>query len=127
VLGDDIDERLSDENLQRMSESEFDALPFGAIRLDGHNRVELYNAAEADIARRDATQTIGRDFFVEVAPCTNTVDFRGTLDDLVRSGRKNARINYRFRFPWGYRDVRIQFWVPRAAERWIFVVPLDAA
>ena len=32
-------------------------------------------------------------------------------------------INYRLRFPWGYRDVRIQFWVPNGRDRWIFVVP----
>jgi photoactive yellow protein len=85
----------------------------------------VYNAAEAAIARREPTKTVGRNFFGEVAPSTDNVDFRGKLEELSRTGRKNARINYRFRFPWGYRDVRIQFWVPRPTERWIFVVPLD--
>jgi hypothetical protein len=39
------------------------------------------------------------------------------------TGKKNARFEYRFAFPWGYRDVRVQFWLPQCDQRWIFVIP----
>jgi photoactive yellow protein len=119
----DVDAFLRDPNVAKMRPEEFDGLPFGAIRLDGGNRVEVYNAAEAELAQRHRASTIGRDFFAEIAPCTDNVHFRGRLEELLRAGKKNARFEYRFAFPWGYRDVRVQFWVPQPDQRWIFVVP----
>lgn len=119
-----IDDLIREDTLGHLGEAAFDALPFGSIKLDSLNRVVLYNAFEAQLARRSAADTIGRFFFRDIAPCTDNAMFRGRLQELVKSSESRARFNYRFLFPWGMRDVRIQFWVPSFAERWIFVIPL---
>ena len=57
----------------------FEGLPFGVIRLTGDGVVEAYNDTEARHARRPAASVIGRNFFNEVAPCTNVRAFAGRL------------------------------------------------
>lgn len=125
MTGDDlfIDQLIRDNGLQGLAREEFDALPFGTIKLDAEDRVVVYNAFESALARRDTAEVLGEPFFVTVAPCTNNAIFRGELQRMIAGGRKNARFDYEFRFPWGARAVRIQFWVPNERERWIFVLP----
>jgi photoactive yellow protein len=120
----DFDAVLDDAGLKSLSSEEYDALPFGSIKLDRANRVTLYNRAETELARRDSADVLGKLFFEEVAPCTNNPMFRGRLEALVRDGVKSARFDYLFLFAWGSRPVRIQLWVPDAETRWIFVLPL---
>ena len=119
----DIDALVSDPDLNRMTPEEFDALPYGAIRLDADNRVTVYNASEAELARRDRAATLGRNFFAEVAPCTDNPQFRGRLEALLSARGQTAAFEYRFLFPWGHRDVQIRLWVAAPDQRWIFVVP----
>ncbi|NMO23032.1 PAS domain-containing protein [Pyxidicoccus fallax] len=117
---------LTGERLKGMSPEEFDRLPFGAIKLDGEGRVVAYNAAEAALARRERKATLGRRFFEEIAPCTNTASFRGRLDALVeRGGEATERFDFKFLFPWGARDVRIRLMVLRDGSRWVFVTALN--
>jgi photoactive yellow protein len=117
---------LTGEKLLAMSSEEFDRLPFGAIKLDAEGRVVAYNAAEAVLARRTQQATLGRRFFEEIAPCTNTAGFRGRLDALVAQGREaTERFDYKFLFPWGTRDVRIRLMVLRDGARWVFVTSLN--
>jgi photoactive yellow protein len=120
----DFDDVLDDEGLKNLTSAEYEALPFGSIKLDRAGRVTLYNQAESALARRNAQEMLGKHFFEEVAPCTNNAKFRGRLDELIRGGVKSARFDYLFLFPWGSKPVRIQLWVPDADTRWIFVLPL---
>jgi photoactive yellow protein len=57
--------------LQRASPELLDALPMGVIALDHTGRVTAYNRFEQKLAGLRATDVVGRDFFVQVAPCTN--------------------------------------------------------
>lgn len=118
-----IDDLIRDARLNDMDPEEFDSLPYGAIKLDAANRVVVYNAAEAKLAKRNPRDTIGRDFFEEIAPCTDNDLFRGRLEQLVETGKTSARFDYQFVFKWGARQVRIQFWVPDSESRWILVTP----
>ena len=115
---------ILDQGLERLSPEEFDALPFGSIQLDADFTVTKYNAKEQEIANRSATETVGKNFFREIAPCTNNAAFRGRLDALIANRKSTDRFDYEFQFPWGLRAVRIQLWVPDSATRWIFVTPL---
>ena len=111
-----------DQKLDRMSAEELDAMPFGMVRLDRRNRVTRYNATEARLSCRDPAKTIGRHYFEEVAPCTNTLAFRGRLEQMLSAGVRSARFDYRFLFPWGIRNVQIRIRITDEA-RWIFVLP----
>lgn len=121
-----VDDLIRTDGLGHLDEAAFDALPFGSIKLDAMNRVVLYNAFEAQLAHRSSASTIGKFFFRDIAPCTDNKMFRGRLEELLAGSEKRARFDYLFRFPWGLRNVRIQFWVPSFAERWIFVIPEEA-
>ncbi len=58
-------------HLESASPDELDQLSFGVIGFAPDERVTVYNAYEADAAGLDPARIIGRDLFVEVAPCAN--------------------------------------------------------
>lgn len=114
-------EQVTSLDLSKMSSSEFDGMPFGAIRLDHHGIVKAYNRWEANLARRDKEGVLGKNFFTDIAPCTDVAAFRGRLDRLATSGDKSYVFDFDFLFPWGKRKVRIRFLVESNDERWVFV------
>lgn len=110
------------ESVDRMSESELDTLPFGAIRLDREGKVLSYNAAEAKLTGRDPKRVIGRNFFTDVAPCTNVQAFAGRFREGVEKKKMHAIFPYRFDFEMAPRDVSITlFWSEQTESAWVFV------
>lgn len=85
-----------DNALASMDTEDLDKLPFGAIQLDGQGTILKYNQTEGEICNRDPKEMIGRNFFTEVAPCTNTRGFKGKFDDGVRAGNLNTLFQYTF-------------------------------
>jgi photoactive yellow protein len=49
--------------LDGRSDQELDTLPFGVIALDDEGTILRYNLYEAQFARLDRNQVLGRDFF----------------------------------------------------------------
>jgi photoactive yellow protein len=110
------------QRLENLTEEEFDALPIGAIRLDHDGRVLQYNSREAKLARRDPREVIGRNFFTEVAPCTNVKEFAGRFRTGVDTGVLNVTFPYRFLFPERYLDVEITMMLTAGGTgAWVFV------
>ncbi|MDP2877664.1 MAG: EAL domain-containing protein, partial [Holophaga sp.] len=60
-----------------LEERSLDALPFGAIQLASDGTILQYNRYEEDLARRKASDVIGKNFFTQVAPCTDVREFAG--------------------------------------------------
>jgi photoactive yellow protein len=110
------------ERIVDLAERDYDALPFGAIKLDPNGVVLQYNAYEAKLARRDPQLVIGRNFFTEVAPCTNVQEFAGRFRTGVDTGSLNVTFPYRFMFPERYMDVEITMMLaPGGTGAWVFV------
>ena len=86
-------ELLVDE-LSAMTRAELDELPYGAIKLDRDGRILSYNAGEAELTGRSPERVTGRNFFTEVAPCTNVREFQGQFVALV----EHHAINQQFAF-----------------------------
>jgi photoactive yellow protein len=82
--------------LARMNESQFNQLAFGAVEVDAAGRILKYNLTEGAITGRDPKQVIGKNFFLEVAPCTNRPEFKGVFDSGVRRGDLNTLFEYVF-------------------------------
>ena len=61
-------------------------LPFGAIQLDREGTILQFNEYEANLSNRRAPETVGRNFFREVAPCTNVREFHGVFSDGLEAG-----------------------------------------
>lgn len=83
-------DRFDSENpaneLAQMSDEEIDELAFGAIEVDGSGKILRYNAAEGDISGRELSEMLGKNFFKDVAPCTDTEEFEGRFRKVVESG-----------------------------------------
>ncbi|MFO8154858.1 MAG: photoactive yellow protein [Pseudomonadota bacterium] len=88
---DDIENTLA-----KMGEGQLDKLAFGAIQLDADGTILQYNSAEGDITGRDPKSVIGKNFFTDVAPCTDSKEFRGRFDEGVKQGSLNSMFEYTF-------------------------------
>ena len=68
------------------------------------------------------SSTVGKNFFTEVAPCTNRPEFRGVFDAGVRCGDLNTMFEYVFDHQ--MKPTKVKIHMKRAisgATFWIFV------
>ena len=108
--------------LNKLSNVEIDRLAFGAVQLDAAGTILKYNAAEAGITGRSAASVIGRNFFSDVAPCTNAPNFKGVFDAGVKSGDLNALFEYVFDYNMAPTKVKIHMKKAFSGDTfWIFV------
>ena len=56
-----------DNHLEEM----FESLPFGVVRMNYQGVVTSYNTCESELFGISKENAIGKNFFVQVAPCTN--------------------------------------------------------
>lgn len=91
------------------NETIIDRLPVGVIVLDRHGRVVKYNRFEERLARRRRIDVIGRLFFEEIAPCTNTQEIAGVFAENIETNTLSAEVAYAFELPFlpRPRDVRL--------------------
>ncbi len=79
--------------MARLSPGEIDRLAIGTIQLDAAGTILQFNAM-AKITGRNPAGLVGRNFFTDVAPCTNTPTFKGAFDEGVRTGALNVMFDY---------------------------------
>ena len=100
--------QVSEDRIFSMDRAELDAYPDGVITLDRHGVIKRYNRAEAQLARRNQDETVGLNFFRDVAPCTAVQDFQGRFDAFAAKKDTGVeRFDFTFRFAWGVQDVGI--------------------
>ncbi|MDP2379920.1 MAG: photoactive yellow protein [Pseudohongiella sp.] len=97
----DIDNRLAS-----MSSAQIDQLAFGAIQLDPTGTIVQYNETEGAITGRSPSQVIGKNFFRDVAPCTNTPKFKGAFDKVVKE-RGSIMLEYTFDYQMAPTKVKV--------------------
>lgn len=111
-----------DNVLSQLSNVEIDRLAFGAVQLDASGKILKFNATEASITGRNAASVIGRNFFTEVAPCTNAPNFKGVFDAGVKSGDLNTLFEYVFDYNMAPTKVKIHMKKAISGDTfWIFV------
>ncbi len=106
---------------RRLTKEELDALPYGAIKVDAEGKILSYNAFESKLSGRAPSQVLGKNFFTEVAPCTNVQRFAGVFRDCLKKGSLSARFEYRFPFPTGPKHVEIHMFEEDKNSAWILV------
>jgi photoactive yellow protein len=57
--------------LETNSESEYDTMDFGIVRMDHEGTVVAYNLAQSNLSGMKKEQVLGKHFFKQVSPCTN--------------------------------------------------------
>jgi photoactive yellow protein len=111
------------QEIEPLSDAELDALPFGAIKLDIEGTILSFNQHERERTGRVVSSTVGKNFFTDVAPCTNVQDFAGRFRKGVASGTLHAIFPYRFEHE---RIATRRVWVTLYYSRetgtpWVFV------
>jgi len=106
------------------TDQELDTLPFGVIGLDEDGTILRYNLYEAQFARLDRNQVLGRDFFKEVARCTRGEGFEGKFRRGVASGATGsfARFPFVFDFKFGTQEVLVEMVRPANVPRYYLLI-----
>ena len=115
---DDIGNQLS-----KLKDSEIENLAFGAINLDSKGKILKYNKAEGEITGRNPSEVLGKNFFTEVAPCTNSKEFYGKFKQGVDSGDLSTMFEYTFDYKMKPTKVKVHMKKALGDEDsyWIFV------
>ena len=74
--------------LERCDGVTLDALEFGVIAMTLGGVVDRYNAYESRCAGLSAARVLGKNFFTEVAPCTNNYLVASRFEECARLDEK---------------------------------------
>lgn len=111
------------ESLLHLTQEEADALPYGLIVLDRGGVVVGYNEAESHLSGLARSQVLGRNFFLEIAPCTRVRTFGGLYRRMVQTGEPTtAQFDFVFRFSFGERGVFIRLAYSEERNQGLIVV-----
>ena len=112
--------------IDSLSESELDQLPHGAIQLAIDGTVLKFNAYESKLANLERKKVVGRNFFKDVAPCTDVQEFYGRFREGVAAKNLHVNFRYRFAFRQNPREVTVTLFYSGITDTvWVFVKPLD--
>ena len=108
--------------LGSMSRNDADGCDFGVVKVDNDGKILIYNRYEAELAGIPYTAAEGRNFFTEIAPCTNNKLFFGRFKDGVAKGQLDESFNYTFTYKLRPTNVAIQLVHDKASRtNWVFV------
>lgn len=112
--------------IHSVNDKELDALPYGVIQLDAKGTVLRYNACEARLSGLRKQQVVGKNFFKQVAPCTDMKQFYGQFEKGVAAGELHCTFRYHFAFKKNPRDVTVTlFYNDRDQTVWVLVQPFE--
>jgi len=110
------------DNLVAQDPSRLERLPFGAVMVDVSGKILKYNSAEGQITGRKPEDVIGKNFFKDVAPCTQGHQFQGKFTEGVAKGSVDTLFEYTFDHNMAPAKVRVHMKSNAAANGiWIFV------
>jgi photoactive yellow protein len=110
------------DSLARLTRTQADAHAFGVVRVTDEGVVTLYNRWESELAGVAVSAAEGRNFFSQVAPCTNNRLVFGKFKDGVQKGELDAEFNYTFTYKMKPTNVALRlFRHAPSATNWVFV------
>jgi len=109
-------------NLGNLDRSGMDALDYGAVKLADDGTILLYNRWESELAGVHPSDAEGKNFFTQVAPCTNNRLVFGKFKSGIESGSMDFELRYTFTYKMkptnvvirGHRD-------PISGTNWLFI------
>jgi photoactive yellow protein len=85
-----------------------------------------YNAYEAKLSGLSKQTVVGKNFFKQVAPCTDLKEFHGRFQAGVAAGELYCTFRFHFSFKKHPRDVTITLsYNKRDATVWVLVQPFE--
>ncbi len=113
------------DTLESVSLDLIDDFGFGLIVMDRDGRVLGYNQAESKLSGLPAGEVIGRNFFVEIGPCTNNYLIAQRYQDSASEGLSlDEQLDYVFTYRMAPTPVRLRLLARRGSPRQYLVVQL---
>jgi photoactive yellow protein len=110
------------DSLAQLTRTQADAQAFGVVQVTDEGVVTLYNRWESELAGVPVSAAEGRNFFSQVAPCTNNRLVFGKFKDGVQKGQLDAEFNYTFTYKMKPTNVALRlFRHAPSATNWVFV------
>jgi photoactive yellow protein len=108
--------------LGTLDQATADQCDFGIVEVDDSGLIRLYNRWEQQLAGISLQQAQGRNFFIDVAPCTNNRLFLGRFRQGVQTGSLDVGFNYTFTYKIRPTSVAIHMYRHAASQRnYVFV------
>ncbi|MBC7465921.1 MAG: photoactive yellow protein [Bdellovibrio sp.] len=108
--------------LGTLTREEADRAEYGLVKVDPTGKILLYNHYESKLAGVAPSAAEGRNFFKDIAPCTNNRLFMGRFLQGVEKGEIDTSFNYTFTYKMKPTNVLIRLLHDKASKtNWIFV------
>ena len=107
--------------LSYMTREQADSHPFGIVKVDDSGVVQMYNRWESEMAGVAPSAAEGRNFFTQVAPCTNNRLVYGRFKTGVQKGELDIEFNYTFTYKMKPTNVVVRLLRDGSSANWVFV------
>lgn len=109
------------EQLRHQDADTLDNAGFGVIKVDDEGVVEFFNKWESELSGVQKDEAEGRNFFTQVAPCTNNRLFRGRFKKGVRRGELDESFTYTYTYKMRPTLVEVHLYRDEDGNNWIMV------
>ena len=110
------------EALTQLTSEELDSKPFGVIKLDPEGKILFYSSGESQLTGRAKEDVVGKNFFSEVAPCTDVQEFAGKYREGVAKRDLHTVFPYVFDYKMEPRQVWVTlYWSDQSESGWVMV------
>lgn len=108
--------------LPKLSPEELDQLSFGCVQVDEQGKILQFNRYESELSGLAPSSVIGKNYFTQVAPCTNNDIFYGTFKKGVQERDLNSLFLYTFTYKMAPTNVKVHLYRDNASQtNWIMV------
>jgi photoactive yellow protein len=109
-------------NLPTLTRATADKYDFGVVKVDDSGIIQLFNHYESQLAGIQPQDAEGKNYFTQVAPCTNNRLFYGRFKDGVTNNSLNVALPYTFTYKMRPTNVQIHLYRDLTSKtNWIFV------
>lgn len=106
--------------LEQSSAKSFDEWDFGVVRMDKNGLIKAYNKYESELAHIDQNEAIGKNFFTQIAPCTN--NFMVATKYTQANENRDEILDYMFTYRIKPTRVRLRLLINLEAENQYLLV-----
>lgn len=109
-------------NLGSLTREVADRAPYGVVKVDPSGKILMYNHYESQLAGIAPSAAEGKNFFTEVAPCTNNKLVLGRFKKGIEAGELDTEFSYTFTYKMKPTNVKLHLKHDKASNTsWVFV------
>jgi photoactive yellow protein len=108
--------------LSTLNRNQADSHDFGIVKVDDTGLIQMYNKYESELAGIRPADAEGKNFFTQVAPCTNNRLFYGRFKEGIQAGNLDIALPYTFTYKMRPTNVQIHMYRDASTKtNWVLV------